>query len=257
VQIPLENMAHLNGNKFSVSEQIDYIFNEDDFRIHSKIGLLSTLCRNKDIVHVGCVDHTIELIQAKAKKNKWLHKHLADSAKSIIGVDIQKEGLEYIHQTYGYEVANLDITHPQPELKSKNYDYLLLPDVLEHIGNPVEFIKKIRESYCDNINKIIITVPNALTHENYKNACKGREIINSDHRFWFTPYTLAKVVVDAGYTLERFYMIQGVKDKSTRSLKNKLYSIPFVRRYIFKDHILTRGTIVLIASFEKIAHKLE
>jgi hypothetical protein len=29
------------------------------------------------------------------------------------------------------------------------------------------------------------------------------EIINSDHRFWFTPYTIAKVLVSAGYNPEK------------------------------------------------------
>jgi hypothetical protein len=30
-----------------------------------------------------------------------------------------------------------------------------------------------------------------------------KEIINSDHRFWFTPYTISKVVASAGYYPER------------------------------------------------------
>ena len=29
------------------------------------------------------------------------------------------------------------------------------------------------------------------------------EIINSDHRFWFTPYTITKVLVSAGYNPEK------------------------------------------------------
>jgi hypothetical protein len=29
------------------------------------------------------------------------------------------------------------------------------------------------------------------------------EIINSDHRFWFTPYTISKVLVSAGYNPEK------------------------------------------------------
>jgi hypothetical protein len=30
-----------------------------------------------------------------------------------------------------------------------------------------------------------------------------REVINSDHRYWFTPYTISKILVSAGYTPEK------------------------------------------------------
>ena len=30
-----------------------------------------------------------------------------------------------------------------------------------------------------------------------------KEIINSDHRFWFTPYTISKVLASAGYKPEK------------------------------------------------------
>jgi len=28
-------------------------------------------------------------------------------------------------------------------------------------------------------------------------------VINSDHRYWFTPYTISKILVSAGYTPEK------------------------------------------------------
>jgi hypothetical protein len=30
-----------------------------------------------------------------------------------------------------------------------------------------------------------------------------REVINSDHRFWFTPYTISKILVSASYNPEK------------------------------------------------------
>jgi len=238
----------LKGDAFSVSSKIYFQFEEEDNRLYSKIGLLSNLCLNKKIIHVGCVDHNADLIELKIKKNKWLHAFLDKVATLAIGVDINDEGVKYISENYGYDVKTLDITQPQEYLKKETFDYILFPDVIEHIGNPVEFLKQVRLSYSDNIKRIILTVPNAFAKINFQNAKNDFEEINTDHRFWFTPFTLAKILVDAGYTLEKFYMINGVKDKSNFKIKNFLFQNSFIRKYIFRDSYLTRGTIVLIAS---------
>jgi len=238
----------VKGNTFSVSSKIYFQFEEEDNRLYSKIGLLSKLCFDKKIIHVGCVDHNSDLIELKIQKDKWLHAFLDKVATLAIGVDINEEGIKYISEKYGYDVKTLDITQPNEYLKREVFDYILFPDVIEHIGNPVEFLKLVRLSYSDNIKRIILTVPNAFSKINFQNAKNNFEEINTDHRFWFTPFTLAKVLVDAGYTLENFYMINGVKDKNNFQIKNFFFQNSFIRKYIFRDNYLTRSTIVLIAS---------
>lgn len=245
-----KSIKYLKGEEFSEFAKIQYVIEDTDFYLQGKIGTLSKLCKNKNVIHVGCIDHSIEIIKYKLDKDKWLHKHLIDVANYVIGVDIHKEGLEYISENYGYHTACLDITQPHQELKTMNYDYILIPDVLEHIGNPVEFLSEIRKNYSQNIERTIITVPNAFCKKNYKNAVNDCEYINTDHRFWFTPYTLCKVLIDSGYTIESIQMLRGVKDKKSYQFKNKLYKLPFLRRYFFQDHILTRNTILVVASLK-------
>jgi hypothetical protein len=72
-------------------------------------------------------------------------------------------------------------------------------EVVEHIPNPVSFLSRFRENYGDVVDQIVITVPNAFRGGNIKGILKNVETINSDHRFFFTPYTIAKVAIDAGY----------------------------------------------------------
>ncbi|MDN5338800.1 MAG: hypothetical protein PWQ20_1870 [Thermotogaceae bacterium] len=43
-----------------------------------------------------------------------------------------------------------------------------------------------------------MTAPNALRYSNFIFAQKNIEVINSDHRYWFTPYTLSKIALMAG-----------------------------------------------------------
>lgn len=103
----------------------------------------------------------------------------------------------------------------------------MVGEVLEHIGDPVAFLSTIRTKYCDYVDRIVVTVPNALRIANFQFAKQGMEVINSDHRFWFTPYTLAKIMTDAGLVIEGYRMLQSnpVTDPNARSflLQNPLF----------------------------------
>ena len=71
------------------------------------------------------------------------------------------------------------------------------------IDNPVNFLKVFKEKYGAKVSKFIVTVPSIYNLHQFKNMMNYLEIINSDHRFWFTPYTIAKVLVSAGYNPEK------------------------------------------------------
>jgi len=88
----------------------------------------------------------------------------------------------------------------------RQFDIALFGEVVEHISNPVAFLQRFRENYGDIIEQIVITVPNALRAGNVRGAFRNTETINSDHRFFFTPYTIAKVACDAGFTPEEISM---------------------------------------------------
>jgi hypothetical protein len=71
----------------------------------------------------------------------------------------------------------------------------------------------------------VITVPNAWTQTTMRMANRSAEIINSDHRYWFTPYTLSKVIVQAGLQLEDIYFANRVPLQGTELVKNKVYKM--------------------------------
>ena len=74
---------------------------------------------------------------------------------------------------------------------------------MEHLDDPVNFLRIFKERFGNNIRSFIITVPSIYNKRQYSNMLNYKEVINSDHRFWFTPYTITKVVVSAGYTPEK------------------------------------------------------
>lgn len=164
----------------------------------SRIDKIVDLCRNKKVIHFGCCDH-ISQIKQNIEKNFWLQKILEEECETVVGIDINEEAINFVLENkYANNVYSLDLL-AEPEKvtallsKYEKFDYLLMGDVLEHIDDPVLFLKKIKQvvkPYCENV---IITVPSALS----ENLNTKREYLNSDHRYWFTPYTIAKVMTCA------------------------------------------------------------
>ena len=241
MQLSAENEQYLAEKSFSTNLRTVFEFSPADKEYRSRIDILKSLSSGKKIIHAGCVDHDISNISKKISKNKWLHKILHESAERCFGVDINKEGIAYIRDTFGYtDLEAIDILECEDSRLLENYwDYILIPEVLEHCNDPVNFLKKIHDKFKKNVKGIVITVPNAFSKDNYKNAKKHTELINSDHRYWFTPFTINKIAVLAGFSVARTLMCRSGIIKKRSFLKN----------WYFKHHPLLRNGIVLIGFF--------
>lgn len=235
-----DDYHYLSGEKFSNGREIHFEFDSSDFNYLSRVDVLTDLVKDKKIIHLGCVDEK-ETIRHRMKRGKWLHKEMDDVAARCLGVDINEDGVEFIRNEIGYaDIIVADVTaEPEGDLLLDDWDYFMVPEVLEHVNNPVDFLEKIRKHYKGKVKQMVITVPNAFTPENMSRAKKGVEVINTDHRFWFTPFTLAKVVINAGFTINDIIMCRHGRVKKRSFIKN----------YWYRRHPLARGDIVLIVDF--------
>jgi 2-polyprenyl-3-methyl-5-hydroxy-6-metoxy-1,4-benzoquinol methylase len=211
---------YLRGKTFSNSLEIPYSYFQP---IPNRIQFLTELVRGKRVLHLGCLDH-LPLIDDKIKRNQWLHKELTTAAALCLGVDIDKETRDYVKTKHGFDNIILgDFTKQKlTEITQQTWDFAILGELLEHIDNPVQYLSDVRNLYRDCLRKIIITVPNAWTQTTIRKASKSVEIINSDHRYWFTPYTLAKVITQAGMNLEEIYFANRVPLTKTELIKEKV-----------------------------------
>ena len=239
----ISNLDHdyLNGLKYSNGRKIKFKFDNNDNLYFTRSDFLKELVREKEVIHVGFIDHDIETIQKKITKGKWLHSILDISAKRCFGIDILEDEINYIKNDLGFrDVSVGDITNSIPEVISGlKWDYLMIPEVLEHIDNPVSFLEGIKKVWESNVKKIIITVPNAFTPNNFRSAKRKFEHINTDHRYWFTPYTISKIIYQAGLKVDKIVMCHHGRIKK-RS---------FIRNYKFRKNPLTRSDIVLLVDF--------
>jgi hypothetical protein len=188
---------YLGGNAFSSDLVTRYARNG---RTRYRNDLLVEVCAGKNVLHIGCCDH-VPLIARKWQQHEWLHGQLTTVAESVLGVDIDEEAVSETRRItkLGNIVAG-DITSGQviDAIAERYFDIALFGEVVEHIGDPVRFLKTFLNTYERNVRDVIITVPNAFCAGNVKSIFANREVINSDHRFFFTPYTICKVACDAG-----------------------------------------------------------
>lgn len=190
-------ISYLDGEEFSETANFAYDF---ETPLQNRRGFLTGLAAGKRVLHVGCCDH-ISLIPDKIAAGQWLHGNLTNAASYCLGVDIDAEAVRHaIRHSRLDNIVCGDITREPriPAIADKVFDYAIFADVIEHIGNPVQFLTAFLSLYGDNIRHVAITVPNSLWFGNISNGLKSRELINSDHRSCFTPYALSKVAWDAG-----------------------------------------------------------
>jgi SAM-dependent methyltransferase len=179
-------------------------------RPRQRAELLQELVRGKSVLHIGCVDH-IPHLGEKIRNGTWLHARLAAVAAASIGIDVNREGVELLRDRYDIRnVIHGDIAAPEiiPRLAEQYWAYALLGEVIEHVDNPVAFLRAIADTYRSLIGRFIITVPNAFRAGNILSAFRSCELINSDHRYWFTPYTILKIVHRASLRVEALELCQ-------------------------------------------------
>ena len=220
---------YLNGLR------VEFALEDEDQRFRSRFDWLEEICAGKRIVHAGCVDHSEAQIRKKLKKHKWLHARLCARAERCHGVDKDAAGIQFIRDQLGYtDVDCVDLIHGESDIiRAGRWDFLVLAEVLEHMDNPVDFLASIKSKYAGQVSSLIITVPNAFARENFLLAKQGVEAINTDHRYWFTPYTLVKVVFQAGLHPGRLLMCRNGIVKKRSVVKNaRMRRQPFLRNNI-------------------------
>ncbi len=183
-----------------------------------RLSAFLPLVTQKKVLHVGCVDSPI----FDRKSN--LHLALSTVAIELHGLDVDKSGLEELRRYFdSVYFANVDdcIKH------GTQYDVVLIPETIEHVSNPESFLKSIDRI---GFETVVITAPciygwnqyGVLSHRE-KQTMHGRygwllnsgslvEEVHPDHKFWFSPYTLANLVEAAtSWKIEKIQLLENAR----------------------------------------------
>lgn len=122
----------------------------------------------------------------------------------VVGVDISEPVIVEAAKVLDRAVV-FDLEGDWPDLKEK-FDLALLPEVLEHVFNPIEVLKKVSSQLKDG-GEIIVTTPNILAWTNRANMLFGnfeytdQGLMDFGHIRFFTYKYLNKVLKDNGFSL--------------------------------------------------------
>ena len=137
-------------------------------------------CAGRSVLHVGCCD--VPLFNADDN----LHLFLARHTEHLDGLDVSEEGIAVLRR---YVKGDFFV---DPSTVTKEYEVLLAPEVLEHTPNPSEFLKGI---FSIRARQYIITAPHYQWFEQARrNGNVFHERVHSDHKAWYSPYTLLNAV---------------------------------------------------------------
>lgn len=221
-----EDLQYIAGEKFHNSYKMRLYNN----RLYSRIEQILEIVKDKKVLHIGCCDH-LELIENKIKHHIWLQGLLDEKCTDVLGIDIDDQATSFvntnklsINPVLCGDVTKYDFTNYNIE----KYDYVLLGEILEHVDNPVQFLSEMKKNLSQYGFKgeFIITVPNAFCFlKGY--YLKGIEFINTDHRYWFTPYTIGKVMYRAGMMPKEILFVDGPGRNGKNRLSNKLFSLMY------------------------------
>lgn len=225
---------YLLGNKFN-----------DDFCYRSNLifdekprgALLEYFCTGRSVLHVGFADHE-PLIAARFAAGSWLHACIIRAAHVCYGIDINPKAVKVARKLGFTNLYSLDI-HDQavaPLLQSLDVDLVVVPDVIEHLADPAKFLRRLVELFP--LADFIVSVPNGLSIRNMIHTSKGIERVNTDHRFWFSPYTLQKVMADAGLGVTELH---GCMVSAPKSFKGKILRTLIQLRPIGADVLIAHA----------------
>lgn len=236
---------YLKGDQFSSSLGVD--LRQEKYPAISREEKILDITRDSAVIHVGCTDH-LEIIDKKIEGGNWLHKLLTEQCNRCFGIDLNKESIDYLINELEYtnvQCGNI-LTDTFPVVDSQTWDFALFGEIVEHLDNPVEFLSTFREKYQKNVKRFIITVPNILNRAHFKEMLNFRELINSDHRFWFTPYTISKVIAESGMTPEHIHYANRIalsqKELIARKLKKAVHA-PLEYPFYYFNSLIVTGTL--------------
>ena len=257
--------SYLSGQMFHIGKEFN-LKNAIHCKMYSKVQYMLYQAKGKKVIHLGFCNHISE-IDKEISNGTWLHERLCKVASKCIGIDIDEEAVDKLKQLGYNDIYCLDVTSPPPVefiSSSEIYDYILIPDVLEHLDNPKTFLEALQANYGDIFNEIIISVPNVFWIKNTMNAFKTKEVVNTDHRHWFSPYTLSKYLYNANFRITQMFFANheyereqwllekrnnNKRFRAVRAFLRFIYYLPL--RTIYKLFPAIRGMIICHASSQK------
>jgi SAM-dependent methyltransferase len=181
--------------------------------VKDRCQFFSDRAKNRDVLDIGCVNHSADT----STQRGWLHAHLAEHARSCLGVDILEPDVEAL-RAKGYHVCVWDVTR---EPLSSTFDVIVCGELIEHVENPGGLFANCRAMLRPG-GTLYVSTPNPWFVTYLMKAILRRDPIveNVDHVAWYDPCVLTELAARHGLRLSCYY---GIQVTSTNTWKARMF----------------------------------
>ena len=159
--------------------------------------MLVEFARGRRVAHVGFVDE--HRLDAKVGQGTWLHARLAESASSLVGLDVEEEGVRWaVERGFDAHAVDAQSAEAVAELGLEPVDVVIAGEVVEHLDAPGPFFAALRQLVRED-GLLVVTTPNAYRLLNFLAPVGGVELVHPDHTAWHSPHTLATLLERSGW----------------------------------------------------------
>lgn len=164
-------------------------------------------CAGKKVVHIGCVDSG--MTQERVDRRELLHSRLSEVTSALLGVDVDKKGLEALRSLGFDELLAADVSRSSRAViesvseQLDGCDVIICGEVIEHVPDIGRFLTGLRKLAGEFGSRLIITTPNAFSIRTLFGIIAGFEIVHSDHKCYLSWKTLETMLTETGFDVER------------------------------------------------------
>lgn len=163
-----------------------------------RIKFIVEECNDKNVLHLGAVDYYRDSVCG-------LHQKLIDVSRNVVGVDIDKEGIEKAKKDNIYNIYHGNVENLERSWPDEKFRVILATEIIEHLDNPGLFLESIKKFFDDD-TKMIITTPNAFSlHSFVYSFLTGSEYVHPNHTCYYSFNTLQYTLKKHDFKIERAY----------------------------------------------------
>jgi len=203
----LNTTLHYYFQKYGIfyDKKFNFLDDNNSNRYVSKLDFLSTHQKTYETVKADSKILTIGC------GNAYVEKRLSEKKNcKIVGIDQFK--IENSSFMESFEIK--DFETDEIKFESKDFDYILFLDVIEHLSNPEDFLIRLNNQISKNQNiELIISTPNVanifirmmLFFGFFNYGKKG--ILDKTHKRLFTLNTFKKILEESNFEIKKIHSI--------------------------------------------------
>jgi SAM-dependent methyltransferase len=184
--------------------------------VEDRIAFLEELVGSHErTAHIGCTDWPYT--EYRLAHGDLLHQRLL-RAGNVTGIDVDRDGIARLSQAMpDARFLCVDMADGAPQADSGAYDLVLVAETLEHIPDPVSFLRGCGELLRED-GTICVTVPNACSPKIGVRTLFGRERVHPDHFVYYGPRTLERTLRSAGFATDSMASYFAVPSRLGRAI---------------------------------------